>query len=176
MTLVPTSKGTSISIGLAGNDRRPGGRADRHRPGSAVKAVVHICWNWSLRPRGRCIPDHMGSISGIDMSRYPDFWDLIGGHIEPGETATDAIHRECREELAITIRHPRPIEIPFEPPEVILHGFLITTWDGEPVNAEPEEHIGTGCSSETIVLVVPGHPVNRRSGRRYLRYEIRFRP
>lgn len=71
---------------------------------------------------------------------YPDFWDLIGGHIEAGETAADAIHRECREELAITIRQPKPIEIPFEPQNVTLHGFLVTNWDGDPVNAEPEEH------------------------------------
>jgi 8-oxo-dGTP pyrophosphatase MutT (NUDIX family) len=75
---------------------------------------------------------------------YPDLWDLIGGHIEPGETAADAIHRECREELAITIRQPRPIDIPFEPPEVILHGFLVTNWAGDPVNAEPEEHDALG--------------------------------
>jgi len=54
---------------------------------------------------------------------YPDIWDLIGGHIEPGETAAEAIHRECREELTITIRQPTPIEIPFKPPDVILHGF-----------------------------------------------------
>ncbi|WP_091526279.1 NUDIX hydrolase [Microlunatus soli] len=75
---------------------------------------------------------------------YPDVWDLIGGHIEPGETADDAVRRECREELAITIHRARPIEIPFQPSQVILHGFLITTWDGDPVNAALEEHDAIG--------------------------------
>lgn len=75
---------------------------------------------------------------------YPDVWDLIGGHIEPGETAADAIHRECHEELAITIHEPKPIEIPFQPPQVNLHGFLVTKWDGDPVNMEPDEHDGLG--------------------------------
>ena len=75
---------------------------------------------------------------------YPDVWDLVGGHIEPGESAADAIHRECREELAITIHEPEPIEIPFQPPQVNLHGFLVTKWDGDPVNMEPDEHDGLG--------------------------------
>lgn len=73
---------------------------------------------------------------------YPDVWDLIGGHIEPGETAAGAVHRECREELAITIHEPKPIEMPFQPPQVNLHGFLVTKWDGDPVNMEPDEHDG----------------------------------
>lgn len=30
-----------------------------------------------------------------------DFWSLPGGHIEPGETALDAIHREISEETNI---------------------------------------------------------------------------
>jgi NADH pyrophosphatase NudC (nudix superfamily) len=71
---------------------------------------------------------------------YPDVWDLIGGHIETGERAEDAIRRECHEELAIRIHRPRPIQVPFETQDVILHGFLVTNWDGDPANAAPEEH------------------------------------
>lgn len=71
---------------------------------------------------------------------YPDCWDLIGGHIELGETAADAIRRECREELTIAIREPRPIEIPFSAEDANLHGFLVTRWDGTPMNAAPDEH------------------------------------
>jgi 8-oxo-dGTP pyrophosphatase MutT (NUDIX family) len=71
---------------------------------------------------------------------YPDVWDLIGGHIEPGESPADAVRRECREELAVTICQPHPIEIPFESQDVVLRGFLVTDWDGDPINAAPEEH------------------------------------
>lgn len=34
---------------------------------------------------------------------FPGYWDLIGGHIEPGETPEEALQREIMEELGIEI-------------------------------------------------------------------------
>ena len=31
-------------------------------------------------------------------------WEFVGGKVEPGETREEALIRECREELAITVR------------------------------------------------------------------------
>ena len=30
---------------------------------------------------------------------YPGLWGLFGGHLDPGETASDAVHRELQEEI-----------------------------------------------------------------------------
>jgi 8-oxo-dGTP diphosphatase len=35
---------------------------------------------------------------------FPSHWDLIGGHVEPGETPEEALIREVKEELDIDIR------------------------------------------------------------------------
>jgi 8-oxo-dGTP diphosphatase len=35
---------------------------------------------------------------------FPNHWDLIGGHVEEGETAEEALVREVKEELDIDIK------------------------------------------------------------------------
>lgn len=71
---------------------------------------------------------------------YPDCWDLVGGHIEAGESPEDAVRRECREEIAIEIVTIRPLRIELADPNLEPHAFLVTDWLGTPVNAAPEEH------------------------------------
>ena len=71
---------------------------------------------------------------------YPDCWDLVGGHIEAGESAEQAVIRECSEEIAVRIRDPRPVPMAFTDPTIEMHAFVVDRWDGEPVNAAPDEH------------------------------------
>ena len=71
---------------------------------------------------------------------YPDCWDLVGGHVESGELPHQAVRRECLEELGVHIHDPLPIAMTFSDPTLEMHAFLVTCWDGEPVNAAPEEH------------------------------------
>lgn len=70
----------------------------------------------------------------------PDCWDLVGGHVETGESARDAVVRECHEELAVRVHDPRPVPMAFTDPTIEMYTFQVDRWDGEPVNAAPEEH------------------------------------
>jgi mutator protein MutT len=73
---------------------------------------------------------------------FPDTWDVPGGHVEPGEHAAGALARELREELDISVRVPDVPSRVFSDPEygVDLCVWFLDDWDGEPVNAAPEEH------------------------------------
>ena len=51
-----------------------------------------------------------------------------------------AVSRECLEELGAHIRDPLPIHMTINDPTLDIHAFLVTRWEGEPVNAAPEEH------------------------------------
>lgn len=71
---------------------------------------------------------------------YPDCWDLVGGHVEPNESPDQAVARECHEELGVLVHDPQPFPMTVSDPDLDVHAFLVTRWEGEPVNAAPEEH------------------------------------
>jgi 8-oxo-dGTP pyrophosphatase MutT (NUDIX family) len=71
---------------------------------------------------------------------YPDCWDLVGGHVETGESPNEAVIRECFEELGVLVHDPQPIPMTFNDPTLDVHAFLVTSWDGEPANWAPGEH------------------------------------
>lgn len=71
---------------------------------------------------------------------YPDCWDLVGGHIEAGESPIEAVRRECKEEVGIQVVEARPFHLPTSDPGIEIHGFRVDSWAGEPTNAAPDEH------------------------------------
>jgi 8-oxo-dGTP diphosphatase len=72
---------------------------------------------------------------------YPGVWDLPGGHVHPGEKTTAALARELSEELGIVIDEPsRAADAHIMGDELILAVWLVDEWNGEPRNAEPDEH------------------------------------
>ena len=60
-----------------------------------------------LRCAGAVIVDDDGRIfiqrRSKDRKLFPDTWDIVGGHLEPGETLEDALHREVREETGWSV-------------------------------------------------------------------------
>ena len=75
---------------------------------------------------------------------YPDCWDLIGGHIEVGESPEQAVRRECREEIGVDVSELQPVHVELTDPALVPHAFLVTGWVGRPVNAAPDEHDALG--------------------------------
>ena len=75
---------------------------------------------------------------------YPDCWDLIGGHIELGESPEQAVRRECREEIAVEVSQLQVIDVDLTSPALVAHAFLVTSWVGLPSNAAPDEHDALG--------------------------------
>lgn len=54
-------------------------------------------------------------------------WEFVGGKVEPGETRQQALIRECREELAITVV-PGPVfmEVTHTYPDLTVHLTLFS--------------------------------------------------
>lgn len=96
-----------------------------------------------------------------ERAAYPDRWDLVGGHVEPGETPADAVRRECLEEIGVTVVAMRPLPLETPDPGLDLHGFLVTDWLGVPTNLAPDEHDDLRWFTSDEVLELPlALPVN----------------
>lgn len=66
-------------------------------------------------------------------------WEFVGGKVEPGETKEQALLRECREELAITLSVGDVfMDVIHEYPDITVHLTLInaTIADGVPQKLE----------------------------------------
>ena len=66
-------------------------------------------------------------------------WEFVGGKVEPGETKEQALVRECREELAVTLSVGEIfMDIVHKYPDLTVHLTLFnaTIAEGEPVMLE----------------------------------------
>ena len=66
-------------------------------------------------------------------------WEFVGGKVEPGETKEQALIRECREELAVTLSVGDVfMDVVHEYPDITVHLTLFnaTIAEGEPQRLE----------------------------------------
>lgn len=64
-------------------------------------------------------------------------WEFVGGKVEPGETRAEALIRECREELGVTVA-PGPIymEVDHVYPDITIH---LTLFRASIVTGRPQK-------------------------------------
>jgi 8-oxo-dGTP diphosphatase len=69
-------------------------------------------------------------------------WEFVGGKVEPGETKEEALVRECREELAVTLSVGEVfMDVTHEYPDLTVHLTLFNAAisEGEPQKLEHED-------------------------------------
>ena len=69
-------------------------------------------------------------------------WEFVGGKVEPGETKEEALIRECREELAVTLTVNNVfMDVIHEYPDLTVHLSLFNAViaEGEPLKLEHED-------------------------------------
>lgn len=89
----------------------------------------------------------------------PSLWDMIGGHLEPGENPRQALDRELCEELGISVADARYVGRfeQIEPPadcSVLHHVFAVTAWAGTPVN-NCDEHVAIAWFDIQTIAALP---------------------
>lgn len=66
-------------------------------------------------------------------------WEFVGGKVEPGETGAEALIRECREELGVTLSvGENAMDVLHEYPDLTVHLTLFNAVisEGEPQKLE----------------------------------------
>jgi 8-oxo-dGTP diphosphatase len=73
---------------------------------------------------------------------YPDCWDIIGGHVEPGETIEQTLVREVEEEIGVTpVDFAKLTSLPFgDDGASALHIYRVNGWAGGIPAIRNDEH------------------------------------
>jgi 8-oxo-dGTP diphosphatase len=133
---------------------RPPLVADPHRlrEGGADRAEVEVAVGVLIRADGRFL-----LTSRPPGKVYQGYWEFPGGKLEPGETVEQALRRELREEIGLTIGAVRPwrVERVDYPHALVRLNFCkVFDWAGE-----LHMHEGQACSWEELpVRVAPVLP------------------
>ena len=102
---------------------------ERPREGGPDRKEVEVAVGVLLRPDGAFL------LTSRPLGKvYEGYWEFPGGKVEPGETVEDALRRELREEIGITIGAVLPwkVERVDYPHALVRLNFCkVFEWQGE---------------------------------------------
>lgn len=106
-----------------------------------LDAPVQTAGGLLIDPRGKLLLGLRGRHKRI----APGHWDIIGGHVEPGEAPEDALVREIFEELGVRPIRFRLLDSFVEPSDggalpAVHHVYSITEWEGGSPRNACDEH------------------------------------
>jgi 8-oxo-dGTP diphosphatase len=90
---------------------------------------------------------------------YAGYWEFPGGKIEPGESVHDALVRELREELAVTITRATPwftFVMHYTHATVRLHCWRVWAWEGTLQGMEGQRFEWQSLARMTVTPTLPG--------------------
>ena len=96
--------------------------------------VVTVVVGILIDPQGRVLITRRAP-----QSHQGGLWEFPGGKVEPGETIVDALARELKEELGVTVLISEPfmtLEHDYGDQCVCLAVHRVTSWRGEPSGME----------------------------------------
>ena len=99
-------------------------------PEAAKDKILDVAAAVMLRPNGEFL-----FARRPEGKAYAGYWEFPGGKVEPGERVEQALVREIREELGVTVTRAYPwVTHVFAYPHatVRLHFYRVTEWQGDP--------------------------------------------
>lgn len=122
------------------------------------RQAMHDCVGALLVRNGRVLLGRRAD----DREWLPGAWDVIGGHIEAGESAAEALARELAEELGVVPAALRELGL-LESAAAgwRLRLYAVDAWSGgEPRNRRPDEHAELRWMSaeDAALRLAPAHP------------------
>ena len=131
--------GEAIVDELLFTETGPGGRTVLSRHPLTGAASAHL-----LRHVGGVLVDGGRVLLGHrhpGRAYFPDVWDVVGGHVEPGESPRAALRRELDEELGIDAQLDGPWRhVVDDDLGVELTLWIVRRWTGRITNRDPDEH------------------------------------
>ena len=121
----------------------------------AGAAVVRVAAAVLLRPDGQVL-----LAQRPPGKPYAGYWEFPGGKLERDESPHDALVRELREELGITVRRAAPWLVQafvYPHAHVELHFFRVFAWDGALHGHDGQDFVWQTPGAYTVAPLLPAN-------------------